>query len=52
MVDLYVALIINKRRTIEQVPAHLQAAVMADLKALGLDGKGDPLPTDPIEQTE
>lgn len=43
MVDVYVALIINKRRTIEQVPAQLQAAVLAELNALGLDGYGNPL---------
>jgi len=43
MVDLYVALIINKRRTIEQVPAQFQVSVMADLSALGLDGNGDPI---------
>lgn len=46
MVDLYVALIINKRRTIGQVPAHLQEAVLADLNALGLDGYGNPLQTE------
>jgi hypothetical protein len=49
MVDLYVALIINKRRTIEQVPTQFQEAVMADLTALGLDGNGNPLPIEPIE---
>ena len=49
MVDLYVALIINKRRTIEQVPAQFQMAVMADLTALRLDGNGNPLPVEPIE---
>lgn len=46
MVDLYVALIINKRRTIEQVPVQFQEAVLADLNALGLDGNGDPLSTE------
>lgn len=40
MVDLYVALIVNGRRTIEQVPAQFREAVMADLTALGLDGNG------------
>lgn len=49
MVDLYVALIINKRRTISQVPLQFQEAVMADLTALGLDGNGNPLPVEPIE---
>lgn len=43
MVAIYVALIMYKRRTIEQVPKHLQTAVLADLTALGLDGNGDPL---------
>lgn len=47
MVDLYVALIINKRRTISQVPTQFQTAVLADLKALGLDGNGNPLPIEP-----
>ncbi|UII56720.1 hypothetical protein LS684_04440 [Cytobacillus spongiae] len=46
MVDMYVALIINKRRTLEQVPLTFRASVEADLKALGLDGNGDPLPTE------
>ncbi len=41
MVDVYVALIIRKRRTIEQVPENLRAQVLADLLALGLDGNGD-----------
>lgn len=48
-VDMYVALIIAKRRTIEQVPAHLQEAVLADLAAIGLDGYGNPLPQEPQE---
>lgn len=43
MVDVYVALIIRKRRTIEQVPQNLRAQVLADLNALGLDGNGDPI---------
>lgn len=47
MVDVYVALIVKKRRTIEQVPAQLQEAVLAELFALGLDGNGDPLPVNP-----
>ena len=37
MVALYVALIVNDRRTFEQVPAKLKAAVKADLEAIGLD---------------
>lgn len=40
MVDLYVALIVNKRRTIGQVPTQFRDAVMTDLTALGLDGNG------------
>lgn len=47
MVDLYVALIIAGRRTIDQVPEKFKAAVLADLKALGLDGNGNPLPVEP-----
>lgn len=45
MVDVYVALIIRGRRTIDQVPANLQDAVLAVLNALGLDGYGKPLPS-------
>lgn len=41
MVDVYVALIVYKRRTIDEVPAHLKPAVLAELAALGLDGNGD-----------
>ena len=43
MIDMYVALIINHRRTIEQVPIQYREAVMADLTALGLDGNGNPI---------
>lgn len=43
MVDVYVTLIVLKRRTIEQVPNHLQPAVLADLSAMGLNGNGDPI---------
>ena len=46
-VDMYVALIMAKRRNITQVPAHLQEAVLADLNAIGLDGYGNPLPQAP-----
>ena len=45
MVDLYVALIIAGRRTINQVPAKFREAVIADLNALGLDENGNPLET-------
>lgn len=43
MVDMYVALVIAKRRTLSQVPLSFRAAVEADLLALGLDGSGDPI---------
>jgi hypothetical protein len=43
MVDVYIALIIYKLRTIDQVPKNLRPAVLAELNALGLDGYGNPL---------
>lgn len=43
MVALYVALIINSRRTFEQVPPKFKDAVKADLEALGLDDNGYPV---------
>lgn len=43
MVALYVALIINGRRTFDQVPAKFKEAVKADLEALGLDENGNPV---------
>ena len=43
MVDLYVALIINGRRTFAQVPRSLQPAVKDTLLALGLDENGKPI---------
>ena len=43
MIDLYVALIIKGRRTIDKVPERYKDAVLADLYALGLDGYGNPL---------
>lgn len=43
MVALYVALIINSRRTFEQVPNKFKEAVKADLDALGLDENGYPV---------
>lgn len=43
MVALYVALIINDRRTFNQVPDKFKAAVKADLEALGLDENGNPV---------
>lgn len=43
MVDLYVALIIAGRRTIDQVPAKFREAVITDLSALGPDENGEPM---------
>lgn len=43
MVALYVALIINGRRTFNQVPVKFKEAVKADLNALGLDENGNPV---------
>lgn len=45
MIDMYLALVMNHRRTIDQVPAQYRVAVMADLTALGLDGNGNPIVT-------
>lgn len=44
MIDLYVALIINGRRTIDNVPAKYKDYVLTELSALGLDGYGNPIP--------
>ena len=41
MVDLYCALIIAGRRTIDKVPARYRDAVIAELAALGLDENGN-----------
>lgn len=41
MVDLYCALIIAGRRTINQVPERYRKAVIEELAALGLDENGD-----------
>lgn len=43
MVDLYVCLIINGRRTFSQVPIKFQTEVHDDLLALGLDDNGNPI---------
>ena len=43
MVALYVALIINGRRTFNQVPIKFKDAVKADLEAIGLDIDGNPV---------
>ena len=40
---VYVALIVNGRMTIDNVAKPLQAVVLEDLKALGLNGYGKPL---------
>lgn len=47
MVAIFSGLIAGKRRTIEDVPAHLKEYVLADLASLGLDGYGNPLPIEP-----
>lgn len=41
MIDLYVALIIAGRRTIDSVPKRYQDAVREELAALGLDENGN-----------
>ncbi len=41
MVDVYVALIVKGRRTIDQVPSSLKQQVLDELAALGLDGSGN-----------
>ena len=45
MVDLYVCLIVNGRRTFAQVPTKFQTAVKADLTAMGLDENGNTVVT-------
>ena len=46
VVAVYVALIVAGRRTIDNVPAKLRDAVLADLEALGLDGNGQSIEVD------
>ena len=41
MIAIYVALIINNRRTFAQVPERFKNAVREDLEALGLDENGN-----------
>ena len=41
MVNLYATLIINKRRTFDQVPENFKMDVKAKLKELGYDVNGD-----------
>ena len=52
MVDIYVALVLAKRRTcipekatkkIKLVPASVRPEVLEDLLAIGIDGNGDPI---------
>lgn len=43
MVDLYCALIIAGRRTIDTVPARYREAVIEQLEAIGLDENGNPV---------
>ncbi|GED55413.1 MULTISPECIES: CD1375 family protein [Brevibacillus] len=43
LVDLYVCLIINDRRTIDQVPSTIKEDVIAELAALGFGTDGKPL---------
>ena len=43
MVDVYVKLIIKKKRTFSSVPNNLKAAVEAKLLELGYDTNGDPI---------
>lgn len=43
MVTVCVSLIINGRRTFEQIPVSLQDAVKTDLESLGLGTDGKPL---------
>lgn len=47
MVEGYTILIMNGLATIDRVPARHKEAVLANLKTLGLDGYGNPLP--PLE---
>lgn len=49
MVALYVALVINGRRSFDQIPDKFKEAVFEDLSALGLDREGNPLPLTPGE---
>ncbi len=46
MVEIYTKLIINKRRTFDQVPVKFQADVEARLTELGYDTNGDPIATE------
>ena len=43
MVTVYVTLIINNRKTIEQVPSKIREEVIAELASMGLGQDGQPL---------
>lgn len=43
MVDLYVTLIINKKKILSEVPKTLRSDVLKELKNLGYDEFGDPI---------
>lgn len=43
MAELYVVLIINGKKTFNQVPKKLQATVKSLLESIGLDENGDPI---------
>ena len=43
MAEIYVKLIINKRRTFDQVPEKIQGEVETRLRELGYDVNGDPV---------
>lgn len=43
MVDVYVAMIILGRRTLEVVPKRIRDDVKAELDVLGIDGEGNPI---------
>ncbi len=46
MVEIYAKLIVNKRRTFDQVPVKFQADVEARLLELGYDTDGNPIATE------
>lgn len=43
LVDVYIALIIRGRRTLESVPLRIREDVRIELDALGIDGEGNPV---------
>ena len=43
MVDVYIALIIRGRRTLDMIPSRIREDVRVELEALGLDEKGRPV---------